>query len=178
MCLCKWLQVQADCQHHTIVGHHLCDSQHQTMVAWTRALMEECITAPHNGVAWCKICLHKFFLPRYGVPPLPPPVPSDVYWSNLRSFYLDHLTGDHPFLYANEHEDTHLHVKEATGGELVILLQHYKLRVPEHLQDGSEEWPADLKLKWQHTVLLWSSMLQVSFDREHLATQRSARGFS
>ena len=56
----------------------------------------------------------------------------------------------------------------------MVLLDHYKLQVPAELQDGSEEWPADLKLKWQHTVLLWNAMLQVSFDRERLATQRTA----
>jgi len=78
--------------------------------------------------------------------------------------YLRHLTGDH----------YHLNVKQATGGELMVLLQHYKLQVPAELQDGREEWPADLKLKWQHTVLLWNAMLQVSFDRERLATQRTA----
>ena len=49
-------------------------------------------------------------------------------------------------------------------------MQHYKMQVPAELQDGSEEWPTDLKLKWQQTVLLWNAMLQVSFDREHLAT--------
>ena len=130
------------------------------MVAWTRALMEECITQPHNGVAWCKICLHQFTLePRRGAP---------VEWHYLRSMYLRHLTGDHP----------HLHVKEATGEELMVLMQHYKMQVPAELQDGREEWPDDLKLQWQRTVLLWSAMLQVSFDREHLATQRTANAMS
>ena len=60
----------------------------------------------------------------------------------------------------------------------MVLLDHYKLQVPAELQDGSEEWPADLKLKWQHTVLLWNAMLQVSFDRERLATQRTANAMS
>ena len=122
--------------------------------------MEECITQPHNGVAWCKLCLHKFTLPRLDDPPLD--VPRST---NVRSMYLRHLTGGyHP----------HLHLQEARAEELMVLMQHYKMQVPAELQDGSEEWPADLKLKWQHTVLLWNAMLQVSFDRERLATQRTA----
>ena len=107
--------------------------------------MEECITQPHNGVAWCKLCLHQFTFPPRGVPV-----------ANLRSMYLCHLTGDH----------YHLNVKQATGGELMVLLQLYKMQVPEELQDGREEWPADLKLQWRHTVSLWTlAMLSSAFDR-------------
>ena len=83
--------------------------------------------------------------------------------------YLRHLTGDHP----------HLHVKEATGEELMVLMQHYKMQVPAELQDGREEWPADLKLQWQRTVLLWTyAMLQGAFDRPAAAAEDTSLGSS
>jgi hypothetical protein len=59
--------------------------------------------------------------------------------------YLRHLTDDH----------YHLQMKEATEVGLMGLMQHYKSMVPEDLQDGREEWPADLKLQWQQHVLHW-----------------------
>ena len=83
--------------------------------------------------------------------------------------YLRHLTGDH----------YHLHVKEATGEDLMGLMRYYKMLVPEELQDGREEWPADLKLQWQHTVLLWTlAMLSSAFDRPAAAAEDTSLGSS
>jgi len=51
--------------------------------------------------------------------------------------------------------------------------------VPEELQDGREEWPADLKLQWQRTVLLWTyAMLQGAFPRPAAAAEDTSLGSS